>query len=282
MSTETGGQLDGGRSFHIATEYNNCDHGGACTLGFSAYLISKQGSLTAAHCVNNEYRGIGYGSATGYNGLIYSGDSEWWMEAKCQNSCNGVSEDEYSWAALRPYWADSLPDDDLAFVRERYASTQPSGRIYVSNQGFYNIIGFFDDSAGPLSGVTVCQSAGKDTTSTGAGGIGPGQHCGTIEAFYSGSPQANFTPDRWTRVDPFEDGDASGASGGPWFMYRTSSTVVGMGIHTTSNSAHTRRYYERIDPALSAMRGANGSGTTAYMFCAYGVSVQYCSATWDF
>ncbi|MCP4968748.1 MAG: hypothetical protein GY926_26410 [bacterium] len=276
MSTQTGGQLDGGRTFRVKDENINCGQK-VCTLGFSAYLAGKQGALTAAHCVNNT-KGINYGSSTGNDGMIYSGDAEWWIEAQCQNWCNGKASGGFSWASLRPWWVDSYPDDDLGFVRERYGSTQPSGRVYVSNVGFYNIIGFYDDSSGELEGEVVCHSAGRGTQ-----GIGQGEHCGEVEAHYSYAPHGWFgtSTNRWTRVDPYENGDAGGASGGPWYIHiPNSNNVVGLGIHTTSNWNDTKRYYERIDPAVATMRGAQGSGTSAYMFCAYGVSVQYCSATY--
>ncbi|HDL41788.1 MAG TPA: hypothetical protein ENG98_02080 [Actinobacteria bacterium] len=260
-STKTGGKLDGGRGFLIKWGSDSCvKH--ACTLGFSGYFNSKQGALTAAHCVDSYWTGssqISYKS----NQYITSGDSDWWIEAQCHNSCNPGGG--FEWAALRPYYADWGPDDDVAFVREKYASTQPSDNIYVADVGFYNVYGFESGNIFPPTNTVLCQSASKFA-------VNPGESCGEVSDWIDYSC-CNWvsTTQNWTEVDYYSGQfGGGGSSGGPWYRYFNSSNVIGMGTHSSSNTTQTRGYYERVDKAFDAIPGLK-------LYCDYGYGIVKCS-----
>jgi len=263
-STETGGQLDGGRSFRVKKESANCGQRG-CTLGFSAYFNGRQGSVTASHCVDEGF-GLSYSSS----GFMYSSSSDWdwWIEAQCQNPCNGHSGgNQYAWAALRPYYRDSKPDDDFAFVREKYGSTAPSSDIYAVGVGFMNIWGRQTESSFPALNTVVCHSGGKDTAS------GPGEYCGEVTDWIDYASNGSSTQ-YWTEAEMYEHVDTSGSSGGPWYRGFSGNSVIAMGIMTAHTNDHVYNTYERIGPVVSGLAGH--SSTSTYLYCDQGYGLMAC------
>jgi hypothetical protein len=265
-SNETGGQLDGGRG--LATKKSPCNGSALCTIGFSSYFHSKQGTLTAAHCVN-ETIGIVYNSSGWINSAYY----DWWMEAKCQSPCNGQA-DQFSYAALRPYYRDSKPDDDFAFVREKYASTAPTSQLYVAGTGWYTVYGLEDDDNGfPMLGTTVCHAGGRYTVA------GPGEYCGEVTDWVDWA-SAGSTTQRWTEVENYEVADVGGSSGGPAYRAYSYNNVLGMGLMSdqTDDGADAYHFitYERIEPVLDGMAAV----TTGFVYCNRGYGLVACSVTY--
>lgn len=167
-------------------------------------------------------------------------------------------------ASLRHYRSDYLPDDDISFVRERYASADPRGRIYLGpNNGPWRNINSVASS--PASnGWTICMKSAS-TNDVGEGGTvdhDAGVMCAEVDDnidYYA----SNSTTQRWTQME-FDVGDptpAGGSSGGPWYFGHTA-----YGTHTGHVTAGGVFYgfYQRIETSLPSLEAAHGGDFRLY------------------
>jgi len=178
---------------------------GSCTAGFAVYFNGKQGVLTAGHCATEAW-----GEAQGQHFVT---DTIEGIDLRCVSVCSTASKGYFpnytsaefsatrSYAALRPYYNDkTIGWDDYAMWRERYASTQPSGELYIVPGGtaglngffggFFHITSYAKDSQFPNVGTWVCQGAGNLA-------LRGGLHCGFIE----NNPGITFTTTTHRSVD---------------------------------------------------------------------------------
>jgi hypothetical protein len=280
MSDQTGGYAQGGRaaSWVTPTDCNETE-GQAGTSGFSVYFNGKQGILTSGHLLTEAF-----GIPT-YQHFV--SDTSEGLEVRCINPCSSALKGYYNndasstwsrsraYASLRPYYNDNSAGwDDYAVWRERYASTNPSGRIYVVpggpnahhgfTGGYYSIYDFDKDSEFPLNGSTVCQAAQEH--STGGGGL----FCGTIAE--NPSSYSLTSSDRAVSVDYFTvagKGPMHGASGGPWFQQNT-----GLGIFRSFGRFDGVDYgfFERIEPIFIQLKNV-WSSSRLYCMNWYGQTV---------
>lgn len=280
MSTQTGGFLQGGRAVTMV-DPNSCTapEGVACTSAFAVYFNGKQGILTAGHCLVDAYTGA-FGVPQGQH---FVSDTVEGLEVRCINPCsstlkgyfNDIATSRYSrsraYASLRPYYNDWDPDwDDYAVWRERYASSTPSGRIYVIpggpntiggfSSGFYSINSYAKDSAFPGFWTWVCQAA-KEASEN-----GQGLYCGKLV----------FNPTSWIMTSSgrsvgvdYSDraglGPGGGSSGGPWFYDN-----IGLGVAHGRISVNGVDYgvFERIEPIFNQLKAVSST------------SKLYCESSW--
>lgn len=239
-SSVSGGGLESGRRVELA-EADNCSELVGCTSGFTAWWGTSggdyQGLLTAGHCVENR-------------GLADDEDSRADLMYADQTTI---------YASLRHYSSSFMPEDDVAFLRERYASTDPRGRIHLGlSSEPYRRITARAGSPRPL-GHTVCvKSAANDDVDDGADHAA-GFMCGEVVDemdFWRPTSGPDSVANRWTRVEMFDDEPTGGASGAPWFFGRTA-----YGVHTGGSSAE---WYERIEEALEGLESKHGGNARLY------------------
>ncbi|GBE25062.1 hypothetical protein BMS3Bbin02_01346 [bacterium BMS3Bbin02] len=281
LSTQTGGTANGGRSLTVADPTDCSAPKPPCTAAFGVYFNGKQGVLTAGHCAT-----VLLGVPQGQHFVT---DTVEGLDLRCVNPCSVATKGyfpnytsaEYSatrsYAALRPYYNDyTLGWDDYAVWRERYASTQPSGELYIVPGGtaglngffggFFHITSFAKDSQFPNVGTWVCQGAGNLA-------LRGGLHCGFIE----NNPGITFTTTTHRSVDIewgvlSKPGGGEGSSGGPWFYDN-----IGLGIHTgVSTGPNFWGSFERIEPVFIQLQQVSSTTKLYCMSSATGGSTVTC------
>lgn len=225
----TGGWIEGGRHLfftrHVEEHYDESDgcveDQGFCTSGFTAKLNGYQGVITAGHCM--EDYSVGYRNGS----LMYANGTELIV-------------------SLRNYLSDTLPDDDVGFMREVYASADPRGRIYLGpSNGWRDITGLLPDPP-PLNAVRCIKSASGNDIGSNPPNHDLGYKCGLVNS----SSYCKWGFCRFTKVhnDDWGDFPREASSGGPWFFSNSAA-----GVHSFSYT--DQGIYYRLDRAKLALPG---------------------------